>query len=155
MLFRHALRRIPLRSLPLARRYAHTPAPQLRPVTASDVEHFASLLPATSILSTLPPISSAKEELQPFNDDWMNKYHGQSTTVLRPKTVEEVSAIVRWCNERRIGVVPQGGNTGLVGGGVPVRDEVVLNLGNMTSVRSFDPVSGECSPAWPALTELW
>lgn len=72
----------------------------------------------------------------------MNKYHGQSTTVLRPKTTQEVSEIVKWCNERRIGIVPQGGNTGLVGGGVPVKDEVILNLGNMNKVRSFDPVSG-------------
>ena len=152
MLSQHALRRIPLRSLPLARRYAHTPAPQLRPVTASDVEHFASLLPATSILSTLPPISSAKEELQPFNDDWMNKYHGRASTVLRPRSTAEVADIVRWCNEKRIGVVPQGGNTGLVGGGVPVKDELVLSLGNMSKIRSFDPVSGE-SPAYiPRIT---
>ena len=39
--------------------------------------------------------------------------------------------------------MPQGGNTGLVGGGVPTSDERVLSLGNMTSIRSFDPVSGE------------
>lgn len=73
----------------------------------------------------------------------MNKYHGKSTTVLRPRTTEEVSEIVKWCNERRIGIVPQGGNTGLVGGGVPIKDELILSLGNMTKIRSFDPVSGE------------
>ncbi|KZT74727.1 FAD-binding domain-containing protein [Daedalea quercina L-15889] len=72
----------------------------------------------------------------------MNKYHGRSTTVLRPRTAQEVSAIVRHCNERRIGVVPQGGNTGLVGGSVPVKDELVVSLGNMNSVRSFDDASG-------------
>lgn len=72
----------------------------------------------------------------------MNKYHGKSTTVLRPRTTQEVSEIVKWCNERRIGIVPQGGNTGLVGGGVPVQDELILSLGNMNKVRSFDPVSG-------------
>lgn len=73
----------------------------------------------------------------------MNKYHGQSTTVLRPRTVQEVSEIVKHCNERGIGIVPQGGNTGLVGGGVPLKDELILSLGNMNKVRSFDPVSGE------------
>ncbi len=72
----------------------------------------------------------------------MDKYHGKSTTVLRPRTTEEVSEIVKWCNERRIGIVPQGGNTGLVGGGVPTNDELILSLGNMRSVRSFDPVTG-------------
>jgi len=46
------------------------------------------------------------------------------------------------CHERRIGVVPQGGNTGLVGGSVPLRDELILSLNNMAKVRSFDPMSG-------------
>ena len=72
----------------------------------------------------------------------MNKYHGKSTTVLKPRTTQEVSDIVKWCNQRRIGIVPQGGNTGLVGGGVPIRDELILSLANMTKVRSFDDVSG-------------
>lgn len=42
----------------------------------------------------------------------------------------------------RLAVVPQGGNTGLVGGGVPVFDEIILSTANMNSVRSFDDVSG-------------
>ena len=49
---------------------------------------------------------------------------------------------MKWCHERKIGVVPQGGNTGLVGGSVPIEDELILSLGNMSKVRSFDPVSG-------------
>ena len=73
----------------------------------------------------------------------MNKYHGQSTTVLRPRSTKEVSEIVKRCNERGIAIVPQGGNTGLVGGGVPTKDELILSLGNMNKVRSFDPVSGK------------
>ena len=127
------------------RRWAHSPAglAGLNSVTEDDLAHFAKFLPPTSILSTLSPSATPSSELEPFNHDWMNKYHGKSTTVLKPKTTEEVSEIVRWCNERRIGIVPQGGNTGLVGGGVPTSDELVLNLGNMTKVRSFDPVSGE------------
>lgn len=46
----------------------------------------------------------------------------------------------------RLAVVPQGGNTGLVGGGVPVFDEIILSTANMNSVRSFDEVSGKL--AW-------
>ena len=65
--------------------------------------------------------------------------------MLKPRTTEEVSKIVKYCNEKRIGIVPQGGNTGLVGGSVPVRDEVILNLSNLNKIRSFDPVSGNLS----------
>ncbi|KAH9937580.1 FAD-binding domain-containing protein [Fomitopsis serialis] len=113
---------------------------QLNSVTEADLAHFSQILPPTAILSTLSSTPAA--DLEPFNNDWMNKYHGRSTTVLRPHTTQQVSAIVKHCNERRIGIVPQGGNTGLVGGGVPVKDELVLSLGNMSSVRGFDDASG-------------
>ena len=63
--------------------------------------------------------------------------------MLKPRTTEEVSKIVKYCNEKRIGIVPQGGNTGLVGGSVPVSDELILNLSNLNKIRSFDPVSGK------------
>ncbi|KAH9944485.1 FAD-binding domain-containing protein [Epithele typhae] len=130
----------------LPRRWAHAGSAAalrgLNTVTEEDLAHFAQFLPPTSILSTLTPSPSPAEELAPFNNDWMNKYHGKSTTVLKPRTTEEVSKIVKWCSQRRIGIVPQGGNTGLVGGGVPINDELILSLSNMTKVRSFDDVSG-------------
>ncbi|KAF8272887.1 FAD-binding domain-containing protein [Lactarius quietus] len=87
-------------------------------------------------------LSIAPAEIESYNSDWMGKYRGKSTTVLRPQTTEQVSKILKWCHERRIGIVPQGGNTGLVGGSVPMDDELILSLGNMSKVRSFDPVSG-------------
>ena len=59
----------------------------------------------------------------------MRRYRGNSRLALRPGSTDEVSRILRHCNEHRLGVVPQGGNTGLVGGSVPVDDEVVLSLG--------------------------
>jgi FAD/FMN-containing dehydrogenase len=49
---------------------------------------------------------------------------------------------MKYCNDNLIAVNPQGGNTGLVGGSVPVFDEIVLNLGRMNRIRSFDDVSG-------------
>ena len=55
------------------------------------------------------------EDAQPYNVDWMNKYRGKGRVVLRPKTVEQISNIMKFCNEENIAVVPQGGNTGLVG----------------------------------------
>jgi len=120
---------------------AHGPA--LSSVTEADIAHFSKFLAPSSIISTLSPSPATSDELQPFNNDWIGRFHGRSTTVLKPKTTQEVSQILKWCNERRIGVVPQGGNTGLVGGSVPVNDEIVLSLANLNKVRSFDPVSGK------------
>lgn len=55
------------------------------------------------------------DDAKPYNVDWMNKYRGQGNVVLRPKTVEQISKIMKFCNEQNIAIVPQGGNTGLVG----------------------------------------
>lgn len=62
--------------------------------------------------------------------------------VLKPKSTEEVSQILSYCNERRLAVCPQGGNTGVVGGSVPVFDEIILNLGLLNKVISLDDISG-------------
>lgn len=130
----------------LVRRWASSSSralSSLNPVTEADLAHFSSILPESAILSTLPPRSLSSDELAPYNVDWMGKYKGRASTVLRPRTTEEVSAIVKWCWERRIAVVPQGGNTGLVGGSVPIDKELVISLGSMSKVRSFDPVTGQ------------
>ena len=76
------------------------------------------------------------------NEDWMKKYRGRSTVLLLPSTTAEVSAVLKHCNERRLAVVPQGGNTGLVGGGVPVHDEVIVNLRSLNAVVSIDESAG-------------
>ena len=131
------------RLLRCARRWQHSSTQtSLNSITPDDIAHFAQFLPQNAILSTLPPISVPPSEIDQYNTDWMGKYRGTSTTVLRPQTTEQVSRIMKRCHERRIGVVPQGGNTGLVGGSVPLKDELILSLNNMAKVRSFDPVSG-------------
>ncbi|KAJ7630748.1 FAD-binding domain-containing protein [Roridomyces roridus] len=113
-------------------------------VGRADVDYFRTFLPTHAILTTLPNDSGsvAPAELDVYNRDWMGKYTGRATTVVKPRSTEEVSKIVRWCNEYDIAIVPQGGNTGLVGGSIPVNDELILSLANMNKVRSFDPVSG-------------
>jgi len=101
-----------------------------------------------SILTTLQDVASSsatsvsEDELQPFNQDWMTKYSGNATVVLKPKTTKEVSEIVAYCVKNKIALVPQGGNTGLVGGSVPLYDEVIVNLAGLDKIRSFDEVSG-------------
>ncbi|CAB0029641.1 unnamed protein product [Trichogramma brassicae] len=65
-----------------------------------------------------------------------------SRIVLKPKTTDEVSAIMSYCNEKRLAVCPQSGNTGLVGGSVPVFDEVVLSMKLMNRIIDTDPLAG-------------
>ncbi len=117
----------------------------LSSVNARDVEHLSSLLSSpSSIISTLAKSSPVtNSDLDSYNTDWMGKYKGSATTVVRPRSTQEVSKVLKYCSEKKIPVVPQGGNTGLVGGSIPLRDELVINLGNMASVRSFDPISGK------------
>jgi len=72
----------------------------------------------------------------------MGKYQGAAQVALRPRSTEQVSAVLAHCSARRLAVVPQGGNTGLVGGSVPVFDEVVLSTSAMNKILAFDPVAG-------------
>ncbi len=86
--------------------------------------------------------SDASDDLEPFNSDWMKKYRGNTKLVVKPGSTEEVSKILKYCNDHMLAVVPQGGNSGLVGGSVPVFDEIVVNTTRLNSIRSFDEVSG-------------
>ena len=86
--------------------------------------------------------SDAGDDLEAYNSDWMRKYRGHTRLVVRPKTTEEVSKILKYCNDNVLAVVPQGGNSGLVGGSVPVFDEIVVSTSRMNNIRSFDDVSG-------------
>ena len=62
--------------------------------------------------------------------------------MLRPKTNEEISLCLKHCNERMLAVVPQAGNTSLVGGSVPVHDEVILSTSRMNNILGFDDSYG-------------
>ena len=75
--------------------------------------------------------------LHEMRDRWV----GSTPLVLRPETTEQVSAILKLANETRTAIVPQGGNTGLVGGQIPFNNEIVLSLNRMTAIRELDPIS--------------
>jgi FAD/FMN-containing dehydrogenase len=79
-------------------------------------------------------------DLTAYERDWRKRWHGKAAAVLRPGNTAEVAAAVRICAAHGVRLVPQGGNTGLVGGGVPDAsgDQVVLSLQRMRSVRSID-----------------
>jgi FAD/FMN-containing dehydrogenase len=76
--------------------------------------------------------------------DWTGQYAGRALAVVRPGSTEEVALVVTACHEAGVAIVPQGGNTGLVGGGIPDAsgEQVVLSLGRMRRVREVDPVAG-------------
>ena len=72
----------------------------------------------------------------------MRKYKGHTELVIKPGSTDEVSKVLKYCNDNMLAVVPQGGNSGLVGGSVPVYDEIVINMSRMNQIRSFDEDSG-------------
>jgi FAD/FMN-containing dehydrogenase len=78
----------------------------------------------------------------PYCEDWRRLYRGRTPAVARPANAEEVAAVVRLCAERGVGLVPQGGNTSMVGGAVPAEDgsQVVLSLARLNRIRAVDPV---------------
>jgi FAD/FMN-containing dehydrogenase len=80
--------------------------------------------------------------IEDYNTDWNRQYKGKSTIVLRPKTTAEISAILRHCNETKVGIVPQGGNTGLVGGSIPIHDEVILSIRGLNDIEGLDQDTG-------------
>ncbi len=81
-------------------------------------------------------------DIAPYLVEQRGLYRGATPIVLRPASTEEVAAIVKTCAAAHVPVVPQGGNTGLCGGGVPDEDgrAVVVALGRMNRVRHIDPV---------------
>ncbi|CAL8110447.1 unnamed protein product [Orchesella dallaii] len=93
-------------------------------------------------------VVTEQSDLAGYNVDWLRIVRGSGTVVLKPKTTEEISIILKYCNERNLAVCPQAGNTSLVGGSVPVFDEVILSTSLMDSVLSFDEWSGVlvCEP---------
>src|SRR5947209_9889374 len=78
---------------------------------------------------------------EPYLREMRDLYQGHTPMVLRPGSVAEVSAILKLANETRTPVVPQGGNTGLVGGQVPHAGEIVLSLTRLDRIREVDPTS--------------
>src|SRR5215467_4301621 len=77
----------------------------------------------------------------PYLTEMRDLYRGRTPMVLRPASVAEVSAILKLANETATPIVPQGGNTGLVGGQIPHHNEIVLSLNRLDRIREVDPTS--------------
>ena len=81
-------------------------------------------------------------DTDPYCEDWRRLYHGRTPAVLRPANTAEIADAVRLCAEHRVPVVPQGGNTSMVGGAAVSEygAQIILSLSRMNRVREIDPV---------------
>lgn len=80
------------------------------------------------------------DALQPFVKEYSGRYQGKALAAAKPATTEEVSQIVKLCAAQKIALVPQGGNTGLVGGSTPYDDKtLIVNLSRLNKIRKIDP----------------
>jgi FAD/FMN-containing dehydrogenase len=80
------------------------------------------------------------QEIERYVTETRGMYRGQTGLVVRPASTSEVAEVVRLAGEARLPIVPQGGNTGLCGGGVPQDDRsIVLSLGRMNRIRNIHP----------------
>ena len=83
------------------------------------------------------------EGLDAYEKDWRKRYAGRALAVARPGTTAEVAALLRLCAVHGVSLVPQGGNTGLVGGGVPdgSGQQLLLSLRRLRQIRQVDPAN--------------
>src|SRR5919204_3275626 len=101
---------------------------QLRQPSADLLARFAA------IVGDKYAITDPQAQL-PYLTEMRDMYRGRTPMVLRPGTVAEVSAILALANETGTPIVPQGGNTGLVGGQLPYHNEILLSLNRLDRVR--------------------
>ncbi len=103
--------------------------------------------PSPAVLAELTEIVGADNVIvdadarSGYETDWTGRFHGRTRAVVRPGDTEQVSAIVALCRTEGIAIVAQGGNTGLVGGGIPTNGELVISLRRMAAIGPVDTVA--------------
>ncbi len=78
-------------------------------------------------------------DMEPFLEEWRGRARGEALMVVAPQSTAEVAEVVRACAEAGVGVVPQGGNTGLCGGALPSAGQVLVSMSRMKRIRQVDP----------------
>jgi FAD/FMN-containing dehydrogenase len=96
----------------------------------------------TNILGADGVLTDAAD-IEPFLTDHRHLYHGQALTVAVPRTVDQISRLLAYCNENRIGVVPHGGNTSYCGGATPDESgqQIVLSMKRLNRIRNIDSLN--------------
>lgn len=107
------------------------------PLSASAiVSQLSALLGANAVIGEAAQMGSYLNEPR-------KRFHTGAAAVAMPNSVEQVQAIMRWASENAVGIIPQGGNTGLVGAQVPLRgDEVIVSLARLDRIRAIDTAAG-------------
>ena len=98
------------------------------------IDQFTGFLGADGVLSDALDLSG-------FATDWRLRYNGRTDAVLLPRCTADVAKIIRICSENDVAIIPQGGNTGQSGGSVPLSDQginVIVNLSRMNRIRAVD-----------------
>ena len=98
-------------------------------------------------------ILSHNDEIKPYETDALAAYKQTPLVVVLPETVEEVSVVLKYCNENKIKVVPRGAGTGLSGGSLPLADCVLLAMGKFNKILELD-YKNRCVVAQPCVTNL-
>jgi len=84
-------------------------------------------------------------DLEPHVVDWRRNYRGTTAAVIFPRSTAEVAAVVQACSRERVGIIPQGGNTGMSGAAVPLAHQgcnLIVNLARMNRIRMIDRDNG-------------
>lgn len=111
-------------------------------VDEKDIAFFRSIFGPDPDEISRAVIVAPSPDMDAYAYDWFRDYKGEPPVALLPKTTEQVSKILKYCYDNTIAVVPAGGNTGFVGGAVPVFDEIVISLKRMNKIHNIDEVSG-------------
>jgi len=99
-------------------------------------EELAKLVGSTHVFTDTDMVAG-------YVTDWTGAWHGWTRAVVRPGTVDEIRQVMLACGRAGVPIVPQGGNTGLVGGSIPHNGEVVLSLRRFTRLDPVDTVAGQ------------
>ncbi|MET4722588.1 FAD/FMN-containing dehydrogenase [Bradyrhizobium japonicum] len=88
-------------------------------------------------------VIASRADQEPYVVDWRGRYRGRAVAVVKPGSTAEVASVVRYCADRRLAIVPQGGNTGMCGAATPDdhAGNVVIRLDRMRAVRDVSPLA--------------
>src|ERR1700693_5032075 len=108
-----------------------------------------TVLPAPTLLDAIRAVVGDRgiltetSDTAPYSEDWRRLYRGRTSAVVRPGTTEELAAVVALCAEAGTPIVPQGGNTSMVGGAVPNENgsELILSTVRLNRIRELDPAA--------------
>ena len=98
-------------------------------------------------------VLSDADEIKPYETDALAAYKNTPLTVVLPENTQEVSEILKYCNNENIKVIPRGAGTGLSGGALPLNDAILLGLGKFNKILDID-FNNNCVVTQPGVTNL-